>query len=226
MTGAPASQPPQEWALGKDREQLLAAVRDVPGVADAQLCGTDSEPGVLQLDLVAAADESAVAVAVARLLDERFGVGVDSASVALVERAAGLAALGDLQLLAVTVHSAGRRATASVRLRHGEREEEGSAAGPASAAGVLTAVVGAVADAVESLSDGALEVAVHEVRETTDGTVRVRLAVGSGDDVGGMEAAEAIRSDPRQAAARAAIGLLAAPLAARAAGPAAVAPLG
>lgn len=226
MTVAPSSQPPQPWATGEDPERLLAAVRDVPGVADAQLYRAGPEPAVLQLDLVASADESVVAVAVARLLDERFGVAVDSASVALVERAAGLSAPGDLQIVAVTVHSEGRRATASVRLRHGEREEDGSAAGPATAAGVLTAVVGAVADAVESLSDGALEVAVHDVSVTTGGTVRVRLAVGAGGQVRGMDAEESIRSDPRQAAARAAAGLLAGPLAGVPAGSPEVAPLG
>lgn len=76
-----------------DHRDLVAALRLVPGVLDA-----DVEPdgtgglGVLQLGLEPDADEAAVATDVGRLLRERFGLAVDSDGARVVEDTPTMAA--------------------------------------------------------------------------------------------------------------------------------------
>ena len=72
-----------------DYAEIVAALRAVPGVADA-----DVEPdadggglGLLRLGLAPGVDEVAVATSVGRLLREKFGLGVDADQVQLIEDA-------------------------------------------------------------------------------------------------------------------------------------------
>src|SRR3954454_21328356 len=71
-----------------DNSELIAALRAVPGVSDADVT-PDPEGGLgtLRLDLEAGVDEAAVASSVGRLLREQFGLGVDADRVQIVEDA-------------------------------------------------------------------------------------------------------------------------------------------
>ena len=69
-----------------DRQALVAALRAVRGVADADVDPDDAGGlGTLRLDLEAGVDEVAVANQVSKVLREKFGLGVDSERVELVE---------------------------------------------------------------------------------------------------------------------------------------------
>src|SRR4051794_38881430 len=71
-----------------DFREIVAALRDVPGVADADVePDADGGMGLLRLGLQAGVDEVAVATTVGRLLRERFGLGVDAERVQIVEDA-------------------------------------------------------------------------------------------------------------------------------------------
>jgi hypothetical protein len=69
-----------------DRAALVAALKAVQGVADADV-DPDEQGGLgtLRLDLEAGVDETAVADQVSRVLREQFGLGVDADRVELVE---------------------------------------------------------------------------------------------------------------------------------------------
>lgn len=69
-----------------DRLALVAALRAVRGVLDAEVAPDDAGGlGTLRLDLAAGVDESDVAAQVSRVLREQFGLGVDADRVELVE---------------------------------------------------------------------------------------------------------------------------------------------
>jgi hypothetical protein len=69
-----------------DRQALVAALRAVRGVVDADVDPDDAGGlGTLRLDLEPGVDEVAVADQVSRVLRERFGLGVDSDRVELLE---------------------------------------------------------------------------------------------------------------------------------------------
>jgi hypothetical protein len=69
-----------------DRAALVAALKAVQGVADADVDPDDQGGlGTLRLDLEAGVDETAVADQVSRVLREQFGLGVDADRVELVE---------------------------------------------------------------------------------------------------------------------------------------------
>jgi len=69
-----------------DRQALVAALKAVRGVADADVDPDDlGGLGTLRLDLEAGVDEVAVANQVSRVLREQFGLGVDADRVELVE---------------------------------------------------------------------------------------------------------------------------------------------
>jgi hypothetical protein len=71
---------------GGDATAVVAALRAVSGVADAEILPDDSGgPGTLRLQLAPGADEVLVATTVHRLLGERFGLGVDAGRVQVVE---------------------------------------------------------------------------------------------------------------------------------------------
>jgi hypothetical protein len=72
--------------LGGDRAAVVAALRAVSGVADAEILpDAEGGPGTLRLQLKPGADEVKVAKTVNRLLGEQFGLGVDSGRVQVVE---------------------------------------------------------------------------------------------------------------------------------------------
>lgn len=69
-----------------DRQALVAALKAVRGVADADVDPDDAGGlGTLRLDLEAGVDETAVANQVSQVLREQFGLGVDADRVELVE---------------------------------------------------------------------------------------------------------------------------------------------
>jgi hypothetical protein len=69
-----------------DRAALVAALKAVQGVADADVDPDDTGGlGTLRLDLEAGVDESVVATQDSRVLREQFGLGVDADRVELVE---------------------------------------------------------------------------------------------------------------------------------------------
>lgn len=65
---------PRERPEGFDVNAILAAVREVPGVADAALRTTPAGAHKLRLDLADGADSAEVSRQVARLLQERMGL--------------------------------------------------------------------------------------------------------------------------------------------------------
>ncbi len=74
--------------LGGDTATVVAALRAVAGVSDAEILPDRSGgPGTLRLQLEPGADEVLVATTVHRLLGERFGLGVDAGRVQVVEEA-------------------------------------------------------------------------------------------------------------------------------------------
>jgi hypothetical protein len=164
-----------------DFREIVAALRDVPGVADADVePDADGGMGLLRLGLQAGVDEVAVATTVGRLLRERFGLGVDAERVQIVEDAQVHPAAA-----APTVHAtatatatetetevdvphqrvAGRPAisrmhlvssgldvTATVTLTSDGRTAAGESRASASQSGVQRAVASATLRAVEELS--------------------------------------------------------------------------
>lgn len=66
--------PAQERQEGFDVQDILAAVREVPGVRDASLRATPAGAHSLRLDLADGADAAEVSRQVARLLQERMGL--------------------------------------------------------------------------------------------------------------------------------------------------------
>ncbi len=74
--------------LGDDRAQLVAALRAVAGVTDADIQPDETGgPGTLRVQLAPGADEVLVATTIHRLLRDRFGLGVDAGRVQVVEEA-------------------------------------------------------------------------------------------------------------------------------------------
>src|SRR4051812_33446739 len=73
-----------------DYAEIVAALRSVPGVAEADVEPDDDGEGLglLRLGLTPGVDEVQVATKVGRLLRERFGLGVDADKVQLIEDAA------------------------------------------------------------------------------------------------------------------------------------------
>jgi len=73
---------------GGDTDEVVAALRAVAGVFDAEILPDDTGgPGTLRLQLEPGADEVRVATTVHRLLGDRFGLGVDAGRVQVVEEA-------------------------------------------------------------------------------------------------------------------------------------------
>ena len=71
-----------------EHRDLVAALRGVPGVSDAEVQPDEAGgPGLLRLDLEPGVDEAAVAGSVGRILRDRFGLGVDADHVQVVEEA-------------------------------------------------------------------------------------------------------------------------------------------
>ena len=132
-----------------DNGELIAALRAVPGVSDADVQpDADGGLGTLRLDLEAGVDEAAVASSVGRVLREQFGLGVDADRVQVVEdavldapEAAVLPILPEQRharpaIARMHLVSSGLDVTASVTLSSGEAQATGVASRSKAASGV------------------------------------------------------------------------------------------
>ena len=207
-----------------DNSELIAALRAVPGVSDADVTpDADGGLGTLRLDLEAGVDEAAVASSVGRLLREQFGLGVDADRVQVVEDAvvdhtplpvlpeqrssAARPAIARMHLV-----SSGLDVTASVTLSSGDRTAVGEARGAASQTGVHRAVASATLRAVELLVDMQVRFELDHLEITpmggTERTVLVSLTLLSTRGTERLTGAAGVREDVRQAVIRATLDAL------------------
>ncbi|MCW2499940.1 MAG: hypothetical protein JWN87_1616 [Frankiales bacterium] len=204
-----------------DHRALVAALRAVPGVSDADVTPDDEGGlGTLRLDLDPGVDEAAVASTVGRLLRERFGVGIDADRVQVVEEAvverpapavpqqrlAARPAIARMHLV-----SSGLDVTASVTLSSGERIALGEARGAASQSGVHRAVATATLRAVEELVDGQVRFELDHLEIAPMGserTVLVALTLLTSKGTERLTGAAGVREDVRQAVIRATLDAL------------------
>jgi hypothetical protein len=201
-----------------DYGEIVAALRAVPGVADAEL-QPDADGGglgLLRLGLSPGCDEVEVAAAVGRLLRERFGLGVDAERVQLIEDADISPSVVEpveahvpgsrLSIIRMHLVSAGLDVTASVTLQHAGESSEGAATGTATKSGVYRAVALATLDAVEGLVNGSVRFELDHLDVTQSGSDRtvvagVTLVTTSGTER--LTGAAVVREDVRQAVIRA-----------------------
>jgi hypothetical protein len=199
-----------------DYGEIVAALRAVPGVADADV-EPDSEGGMglLRLGLAPGFDEVQVATSVGRLLRERFGLGVDAERVQLVEDAEvpdepvgrnGAAAQHRPAIQRMHLVSSGLDISASVTLGFDDRSAVGEAQGTATQSGVQRAVALATLRAIESLIDGKARFELDHLEVTQTGRDRtvvagVTLVTASGSER--LTGAAVVREDVRQAVIRA-----------------------
>ncbi|MHB2022797.1 MAG: hypothetical protein ACYCO3_05650 [Mycobacteriales bacterium] len=197
-----------------EQTDIVAALREVPGVAGADLePDTDGGVGLLRLSLAEGADEVRVAAEVGRLLRERFGLGVDADRVQLLEDTAhielpeprdarrGRPAIARMQLL-----SSGLEVTAIVTLRHGQRLWEGQSTGTATQIGVQRAVAAATLRALEDMLGANARFELEDVDVTVNGrnrTALVSLLMLSTAGSERLTGAATVREDVRQACIRA-----------------------
>jgi hypothetical protein len=209
-----------------DYREIVAALRDVPGVADADVePDADGGMGLLRLGLQAGVDEVAVATTVGRLLRERFGLGVDAERVQIVEdaevrpagqaepdvdvphqRVAGRPAISRMHLV-----SSGLDVTATVTLTSDGRTAAGESRNSASQSGVQRAVAGATLRAVEELSGDIARFELDHLEVTqlgADRMVIVSLTMLSTRGTERLTGAAAVREDVRQAVIRATLDAL------------------
>jgi hypothetical protein len=199
-----------------DYGEIVAALRAVPGVADADVEPDDAGGmGLLRLGLAPGFDEVQVATNVGRLLRERFGLGVDAERVQLVEDAevpdepVGRNGSGQQHRPAIQrMHlvSSGLDISASVTLGFDDRSAVGEAQGTATQTGVQRAVALATLRAIESLVDGKARFELDHLEVTQTGRDRtvvagVTLVTPSGSER--LTGAAVVREDVRQAVIRA-----------------------
>jgi hypothetical protein len=198
-----------------DYAEIVAALRAVPGVAEAEV-EPDAEGGglgLLRLGLTPGVDEVQVATSVGRLLRERFGLGVDADQVQLIEDAAvpGVPpqANGRRPVISrMRLVSSGLEVTAHVSLAYRDASVSGEATGTATQTGVHRAVATATLHAVEQLIGERARFEVDQVDITATGhertvLVAVTMVTGSGTDR--LTGSAAVREDVRQATIRAAL---------------------
>lgn len=199
-----------------DYGEIVAALREVPGVADADV-EPDSDGGgmgLLRLGLAPGFDEVQVATSVGRLLRERFGLGVDAERVQLVEDAEvpdelqhnGSAPQHRPTIQRMHLVSSGLDISASVTLGFEDRSAVGEAQGTATQTGVQKAVALATLRAIESLIDGKARFELDHLEVTQTGRDRtvvagVTLVTSSGSER--LTGAAVVREDVRQAVIRA-----------------------
>ena len=209
-----------------DFREIVAALRDVPGVADADVQPDDNGGlGMLRLGLEPGVDEVAVATSVGRILRERFGLGVDAERVQIIEdadvqagkqtvppidvpeqRVAGRPAISRMHLV-----SSGLDITATVTLTSDGRSAAGESRGSASQSGVQRAVAGATLRAVESLSGGIARFELDHLEVAhlgSDRMVIVALTMLSARGTERLTGAASVREDVRQAVIRATLDAL------------------
>lgn len=198
-----------------DFAEIVAALRAVPGVADA-----DVEPaadgdglGLLRLGLAPGVDEVQVATKVGRLLREQFGLGVDAERVQLIEDAAAIdvpaqphgrrPVISRMQLV-----SSGLDVTATVQLSYRDQNVRGESTGTATQSGVHRAVATAALHAIEQLVGDQVRFEVDHVEVTPTGrdrTVLVSVTMVSSTGTDRLTGSAVVREDVRQAAIRAAL---------------------
>jgi hypothetical protein len=198
-----------------DYAEIVAALRALPGVADADV-EPDAEGGglgLLRLGLAPGVDEVQVATKVGRLLREQFGLGVDADGVQLIEDAPTVEVppqtngrrpvISRMQLV-----SSGLEVTASVQLSYREHHVRGEATGTATQTGVHRAVATATLHAVEQLVGTKARFEVDQVEVTGNGkdrTVIVAVTMVSGTGTDRLTGAAVVREDVRQATIRASL---------------------
>ncbi|MCA1713381.1 MAG: hypothetical protein LC789_17775 [Actinobacteria bacterium] len=202
-----------------DHREIVAALRDVPGVSEADVePDSDGGMGLLRLGLAPGVDEVEVATVVGRLLRERFGIGVDAERVQIVEdadlarppvptapsvpaqRPAERPAISRMHLV-----SSGLDVTATVTLSSAGRTAVGEGRGNASQVGVQRAVANATLRAVEELLDGVARFELDHLEVTQLGserTVLVALSMLSSRGTERLTGAAGVREDVRQAVIR------------------------
>ena len=197
-----------------DIREIVAALKAVPGVAEADVEPDDGGPGVLRLGLLPGVDEVEVATSVGRLLRERFGLGVDAERVQLVEDAAippEVPAQREEQrprpaIQRMHLTSTGLEITAKVTLGHQGRSSVGECMGTATQSGVHRAVAGATLRAVEALLADRVRFELEHVEVTPTGRDRTALVAITMLSASGGEkltGAAVVRDDARQAVIRA-----------------------
>ena len=219
-----------------ERNDLVTALRALPGVADVELLSdpdsTDpSDAGTVKLSLAPGADEVTVATQVNQLLRQEFGLGVDAGRVQLLEEAAPqrrLAAVpeptrttttevgvvthgGRLLIQRMQLVSAAPGVSAAVTLAVGGHSFVGECEGGAAPDGVHRSVAEATLQAVESVAGGLARFRLERVEVATVGEDQVVLAVVSMSSALGTErliGTSAVREDVRQAVIRATLDAL------------------
>jgi hypothetical protein len=198
-----------------DFADIVAALRAVPGIADADV-EPDAEGsglGLLRLGLTPGVDEVQVATRVGRLLREQFGLGGDAETVQLIEDAAApevpvqpngrRPVISRMQLV-----SSGLDVTATVQLTYREHSVRGESTGTATQSGVHRAVATAALHAIEELIGNKARFEVDHVEVTPTGrdrTVLVSVTMVSGTGTDRLTGSAVVREDVRQAAIRAAL---------------------
>src|SRR4051794_16908242 len=198
-----------------DYAEIVAALRTVPGVAEADV-EPDSDGdglGLLRLGLAPGVDEVQVATKVGRLLRERFGLGVDADKVQLIE---------DASVPEIPIQSNGRRpvisrmqlvssgldVTAIVSLNYQAETVRGESTGTATQTGVHRAVATAALRAVEQLVGTQARFEVDQVEVNPigpDRTVMVSVTMVSAGGTDRLTGSAVVREDVRQATIRAAL---------------------
>ena len=209
-----------------DHRDIVAALREVPGVAEADVepDGEGDGLGLLRLGLAPGVDEVEVASAVGRLLREKFGLGVDADRVQLVEDMQSELDDPDIEddedeeldrfrpaIRRMHIISSGLQVAAEVTLSVGERSALGRAEGTATQSGVQRAVATATLRAVEELLGGKARFELDLVELTPTGRERAVLVALTMLSSGGSEkltGAANVREDVRQAAIRATLDAL------------------
>jgi hypothetical protein len=205
-----------------DYREIVAALRDVPGVSEADVePDGDGGMGLLRLGLKPGVDEVEVATTVGKLLRDRFGIGVDADRVRIVEdttvatlpvptvpvqRSAERPAISRMHLV-----SSGLDVTVTVTLSASGRSAVGESRGSASQVGVQRAVANATLRAVEQLLDGVARFELDHLEVTQIGAERTVLAGVSMLSTKGSErltGAASVREDVRQAVIRATLDAL------------------
>jgi hypothetical protein len=214
-----------------DHRDIVAALREVPGVAEADVepDGEGDGLGLLRLGLAPGVDEVEVASAVGRLLRERFGLGVDAERVQWVEDMQTRLDDPDIEdadnddidnddidrfrpaIRRMHIISSGLQVAAEVTLGVGDRSALGRAEGTATQSGVQRAVATATLRAVEELLSGKARFELDLVELTPTGRERAVLVAVTMLSTGGSEkltGAAGVREDVRQAAIRATLDAL------------------
>jgi hypothetical protein len=201
-----------------DYAEIVAALRTVPGVAEADVEPDDEGGGLglLRLGLAPGVDEVQVASKVGRMLRERFGLGVDADQVQLIEDAAAPDQPGEADaepgrrpiISRMQLVSSGLDVTAAVSLSYRDGTVRGEATGTATQGGVQRAVATAALRAIEQLIGSSARFELEHVEVTRSGNERtalvsVTMVSGSGTDR--LTGSAVVREDARQAVIRAAL---------------------